>query len=387
MRFFITSTSPAAALLCGENFFRASAYGAVFRLDPNEIFIGSGNENVPVSALLVLTPISQSLFEPLCAELLFTRAGRDIELTVIGAAIRVVDWSCESESGSISDRIYELIPEYTRKERRLEAEQLDRLEYERNSGKSAEVFLYRDCGLRLGIHENGQERGYILGSGEDGKLRIVDAGFARLLAVHLKGCIKKNASDDSETGAERLCLFNEDFELFGEISGDRLYFEDGYLVAINELGTVLAHQQMLKYEIAADGVRLVYTEASNGEPDECAAGEIGWFTHPKQHAKTNEDAALALMECILIGREDGAMALLSPSLAYGLDFEGLFEFFGDFDEARKMPCFAKNGSPVIGAVRENRAKAYAFDFENGLINDISEFEPPASRHSQEGVTE
>jgi hypothetical protein len=93
------------------------------------------------------------------------------------------------------------------------------------------------------------------------------------------------------------------------------------------------------------------------------------------------------MECILLGREDGAMALLSPSLAYGLDFEGLYEFFGDFDEARKMPCFAKNGSPVIGAVRENRAKAYAFDFENGLINDISEFEPPASRHSQEGVTE
>lgn len=384
MRLFITSASPAAVQILGESFFRVGTDGSIFEFDSAELF-GTEKENRSVGALLLLTPISRSGLEPICAELLFSPIGNDIALRAECAAVRAVDWSFESENGAELERVYELIPDCPRRERRLEAKQLDRLEYERGAGKKAEIFLYRDCGMRLSIRENGEERGFILGSGEEGELRMLDAGFAHLLAVHIKGCADAMASVGEAADGERIMLFNELFELAGEISGDRLYFEDGCLIAINELGTVLAHQQRLKYEIGSEGVRIVCGGAADDAED--AVGEIGYFTHQKRRAKTEDEAALALMECVLLAREDEAMALLSPALADGLEFDGLFEFFGDFDEARKAPFCEKNDPPIIGAVREDRARAYAFDFKNGLINDISELEPPALRRQREGGTE
>ncbi len=384
MRLFITSASPAAVRILGESFFRVGTDGSIFEFDPAELF-GAEKESCFVSAILIVTPISQSGLDPICAELLFSPSGMDIALASKSTAVRAVDWSIEAENGTALERVYELIPDCPRRERRLEAKQLDRLEYERGAGKKAEVFLYRDCGMRLSIRENGKERGFILGSGEDGELRMLDAGFSRLLAAHIKGCADGISTELESAGGERIMLFNEHFELAGEICGDRLSFENGYLVAINELGTVLAHQQKLKYEIGAEGVRVICGELADDSVD--AVGEIGYFTHPKCRASSEEEAALAFMECVLLAREDEAMELLSPALAEGLEFDGLFEFFGDFDEARKAPFCEKNDPPIIGAVREDRARAYAFDFKNGLINNISELEPPALRQQREGGTE
>lgn len=383
MRLFITSASPAAVRILGESFFRVGTDGSIFEFDPAELF-GAEKESCFVSAILIVTPISQSGLDPICAELLFSPSGMDIALASKSTDVRAVDWSIEAENGTALERAYELIPDCPRRERRLEAKQLDSLEYDRG-GEKAQIFLYRDCGMRLSIRENGKERGFILGSGEDGELRMLDAGFSRLLAAHIKGCADATASVGEAALGERIMLFNELFELVGEISGDRLYFEDGCLIAINELGTVLAHQQRLKYEIESEGVRVVCGGAADDAED--AVGEIGYFTHQKRRAKTEDEAALALMECVLLAREDEAMALLSPELAEGLEFDGLFEFFGDFDEARKAPFCKRNDPPIIGAVREDRARAYAFDFKNGLINDISELEPPALRRQREGGTE
>lgn len=383
MRLFITSASPAAVRILGESFFRIGTDGSIFEFDPAELF-GAEKESCFVSAILVLTPISQSGLDPICSELLFSPSGMDIALASKSTDVRAVDWSIEAENGTALERVYELIPDCPRRESRLEAKQLDSLEYD-CGGEKAQIFLYRDCGLRLSIREDGEERGFILGSGEDGELRMLDAGFSRLLAAHIKGCADGISSELEAAGGERIMLFNERFELAGEICGDRLSFENGYLVAINELGTVLAHQQKLKYEIGAEGVRVICGGAADDSVD--AVGEIGYFTHPKRRASSEEEAALAFMECVLLAREDEAMELLSPALAEGLEFDGLFEFFGDFDEARKAPFCEKNDPPLIGAVREDRARAYAFDFKNGLINDISELEPPALRRQRGGGTE
>jgi len=383
MRLFITSASPAAVRILGESFFRVGTDGSIFEFDPTELF-GAEKESCFVSAILIVTPISQSGLDPICAELLFSPSGMDIALAAKSTAVRAVDWSIEAENGTALERVYELIPDCPRRERMLEAKQLDSLEYDRG-GEKAQIFLYRDCGMRLSIRESGEERGFILGSGEDGDLRMLDAGFSRLLAAHIKGCADGISSELESAGGERIMLFNEHFELAGEICGDRLSFENGYLVAINELGTVLAHQQKLKYEIGAEGVRIVHGGTADDAED--TVGEIGYFTHQKRRAKTEDEAALALMECVLLAREDEAMALLSPELAEGLEFDGVLEFFGDFDEARTAPFCKRNDPPIIGAVREDRARAYAFDFKNGLINDISELEPPALRRQREGGTE
>lgn len=382
MLIFVSSSFPAAVQICGKDFFRSGTDKTIFELDMKEIFCKSETECERVNALLILTPVSSGA-QPLCAELLFSCSGIELALTGECPGIRVIDWSIETNDGTEFERIYELIPECQRRGHSLESKQLDRLEFERDGGERTEVVLYRDCGLRLSIIENGVERGLILGSGEDGELRLIDAGFARLIIVHLKGCPNCISAFESEDDNERLMLFNERFELSGEIHGDRLFIEDGYLIAVNELGTVLAHQQRLKYEISADGLRICSGFVLQEDAVDAAIGEIGFFTHPKRENMTDEETALALMECTLLGREDETMSLLSPTLADGLDFAALTAFMGDFDEARKAPFSKRNSAPIIGAVKEGRAKAYAFEVENGLINDISELEPHDLRHSKE----
>ena len=412
----ITSAAPSAVSIHGEGFFRAGTDKTLFRFDAEEVF-GVGTNSLSTSALIVLTPVTGFGAEPLCRELSFCRSGVGMPLKSEAGdslgGLRLIDWSADgaegaegaeecAESGAEEcaenaaeecglERVYELISEYPRSERPSEPKQLDSLEFElssgENAGSSASVRLYRDCGLRLSVRVNGDERGYILGRGTEGELRLLDAGFARLIVVHAS-CGEGSA----EAGSfERLLLFNERFELEGELEGDRCFIEDGRFIVINELGTVFSHQQRLRYEPSGEGLRSVcgvsgpHSEGGEGALDE--AFEIGYFTHPMRRAADEWEAALALMECLLLGMGEEAMALLTPALAEGLDFSGLSEFFGDFDEARPSPFRKKSDPPVIGAVREGRARAYGFELEGGLISDISELASPFSQRAQEGAKE
>ncbi|MBR3298487.1 MAG: hypothetical protein IKI64_04715 [Clostridia bacterium] len=400
----ITSDAPSAVSIHGEGFFRAGTDKTLFRFDAEEVF-GVGTDELSTSALIVLTPVTGCGAEPLCRELSFYRSGTGLLLKANdgdscgGGGLRLIDWSADgaergAERGAEEcefERVYELICEYPRSERAIEPKQLDSLEFElsssENAGSSASVLLYRDCGLRLSVRVNGGERGYILGRGTEGELRLLDAGFARLIVVHASF-----GEGSAEAGRfERLLLFNERFELEGELEGDRCFIEDGRFIVINELGTVFSHQQRLRYEPSGEGLRSVcgvsgpHSEGGEGALDE--AFEIGYFTHPMRLAADEWETALALMECLLLGRGDEAMALLTPALAEGLDFGGLSEFFGDFDEARASPFRQKSDPPIIGAVKEGRASAYGFELEGGLISDISELASPFSQRAQEGAKE
>ena len=63
---------------------------------------------------------------------------------------------------------------------------------------------------------------------------------------------------------------------------------------------------------------------------QCAAVEIGWFSGAQRDPTSPREACEALVQAMEAGAESAAMLCLTPSLAEGLSFEDLKEFFGDF---------------------------------------------------------
>ena len=301
MQIYITSEIPSAVSIHAERFFRAGTDTTVFRFGTDEFFESTSNGSESASALLLLSPAGSSC-KPICAALTILRRSGELFLDakIEGDYLRVIDWSGEGSENSAVEPILELIPEYPESERILEPCELDMLQVERSSKDRTELNLYRDCGLRLSVRENGGERGYFLGSGETGSLRLLDVGFERVLIVHASGCGGSSQFKNRESASEKLIIFNESFELIGEIRGGRCFIENGYLVAINELDTVHLHQQRLKYELTIEGLRPFCDDA---DADEGAGiGELGFFTHPARRPESEEETALALMECVLLER-------------------------------------------------------------------------------------
>lgn len=60
------------------------------------------------------------------------------------------------------------------------------------------------------------------------------------------------------------------------------------------------------------------------------SSELGWFTRGERSASEPADVCVALLEAIEAGASETAMACLTPSLAEGLAFADLREFFGAF---------------------------------------------------------
>lgn len=58
--------------------------------------------------------------------------------------------------------------------------------------------------------------------------------------------------------------------------------------------------------------------------------EIGWFTCDEKEPSTPGEVCLSLLQSVKAGMSEAAMRCLTPSLADGLSFADLKEFFGDF---------------------------------------------------------
>ena len=73
-----------------------------------------------------------------------------------------------------------------------------------------------------------------------------------------------------------------------------------------------------------------------------AGSELGWFTCVPKPAATPVDICAALLQALKADMPSVAMECLTPSLAEGLSFADLKEFFGGFDS------FAQSISPACG---------------------------------------
>lgn len=386
MRMYLTSRIRAAVSIYYDGKALFGMDGGLFSIDESQIKSVLESKQRSVSMMILIIPITSSGRKPISTELeLKLRDEGRIGISSSDRCVRILDWS--GSEATEAETIIEIIPYFDTADRQLPPMLLDSIETDAidfisiNGNPVSSIGLYRDDGIRLIACSNEVEKGFYICDGESGALKTIDAGFGRFLVIHVCGCKGHNGRDLSESGErfERLIVLDADLKQIGVVCGSCCTVEDGCLIAVDELETVLGHQRRLKYELFSDGLKAAqeYSTEMDLEPEQGdPIGEIGFFTHMQTAPENEANASLALLECILLGRRDEAMSLLAPELRKNLDFDSLCDFFGDFDEARVAPFNEEMRICAVGAVKNDSASVYSFEFKNGSINDVSELEPP-----------
>ena len=170
---------------------------------------------------------------------------------------------------------------------------------------------------------------------------------------------------------EKLVALNDKIEVAAALAGEICRIENGYLTAIEPLGTVLGHEKRTRYEFFGGSLREL-------------PPETGFFTNRAHMPNSPQETALALMQAVRLGREDEADALLSRELAETLSFAELCDFFGSFADERIAPSglcepTAYDNSTaekiIVGAIKTDagglvRAEKFVFTIENGVVTDV-----------------
>jgi hypothetical protein len=102
-----------------------------------------------------------------------------------------------------------------------------------------------------------------------------------------------------------------------------------------------------------------------GEHLQQAGAEIGWFAGAAREPASPREACDALVQAVQAGAQGPAMRCLTPSLAEGLTFEDLREFFGDFVQAAPAisPACSQSGFALKYAAAAHRFTAREFVVE------------------------
>lgn len=243
------------------------------------------------------------------------------------------------------------------------------------------ITLFRDDGLRLSVEEGGSEYSRYVCNGTDGKAHLLDIGRERLLVIHAAGCRRESTEAEPPPFAagcglcEKLVALNEKLEIVTALSGRSCRIENGYLTAIESLGTVLGHEVRTRHEFFGGELRKL-------------PPETGFFTEPARMPTSPQETALALMQAVRLRREDEADALLSHELAQALSFDELCDFFGSFSDEKIVPPgfveiksenIAPTASTAVGALQKDengllRADKFVFEIKNGVVTDVEEAE-------------
>lgn len=230
---------------------------------------------------------------------------------------------------------------------------IDRIE-PRLNGRSFQLTLYYENGIKLSIEEEGRALGgYALGEGEGGSLAVVELGGANYIAARIR----------SKRG-ERLLLLNDAMEEALDLSAKSVRIENGVVEAIDPLGTLLGHERRTCYRY------------ESGEGFLALPAETGFFTCPPRAPRGALERAIAFAEAVREGFEAEAVSYLSDDLAASISFDALRDFLGTFTAAR--PPISDGSGCFLGliAVEDGNlscARLYEFEFaEDGRIENITE---------------
>ena len=102
-----------------------------------------------------------------------------------------------------------------------------------------------------------------------------------------------------------------------------------------------------------------------------AGTEIGWFVGASREPASPREVCDALVQAVGAGAQDAALRCLTPSLAEGLSFEDLKEFFGDFVQAAPAisPACSQSGFALKYAAGAHRFTAREFCVETRQEKD------------------
>ncbi|MFR7609657.1 MAG: hypothetical protein ACLUZ4_02465 [Christensenellaceae bacterium] len=189
-----------------------------------------------------------------------------------------------------------------------EPARLGSVDFPTGNGRQRRVALFRDGGLRISVEESGQERSWYVCGGTDGKAHVLDVGRERLLVIHASGC-RRCENSEAETPVlgfkcgcrcEKLVVLNDKIEIAAALAGEICRIENGYLTAIEPLGTVLGHEKRTRYEFFGGSLRELPPKQA--------------FHKPGAYAELPQETALALMQAVRLGREDEPMPCCPASL-------------------------------------------------------------------------
>lgn len=222
-----------------------------------------------------------------------------------------------------------------------------------HASKPAKAELYSDNGLGLMLSPRGGQASYFgLGEGSNGRLRVLDMGSKRVLAV----------TADTAKG-RRLIVLGPDAEILLDEEGtNEAGIYDGLPSVIDALDSVRGLEKRTRFELEREGfVRL--------EP------EYGFFTHEERIPSDDARKALAAAEDAAFGL-DKQTQFMAPELKESLGEGALKDFLGEYSRAMLHPMEEREGRVTVGLTAENgsviRPRRFVFAFEDGLISDIEE---------------
>lgn len=219
--------------------------------------------------------------------------------------------------------------------------------------KPARAELYSDNGLGLAlVPRSGAAAYFSLGEGENGDLRVIDLGSARVLVV--------TADTDSGT---RVVAVGQDAEIMLDEKGSGgAGIADGLLYVVERLDSVRGLERRTRFEYVKGGFTAL-------------APELGFFTRDRHEPANDAERAVAAAEDVLFGLMEGR-GLLSEELSESLGEGSLGEFLGEFKRVFVHPIEEREGRVTLGLSLDEgpvlRPRRFVFVFENGLISDIEE---------------
>ena len=169
---------------------------------------------------------------------------------------------------------------------------------------------------------------------------------------------------------------------FGKTSDNEDYLYAAHILP--ELHTDIC-TLCIGHSIESEGIFVVEDSAfmqkktrwdKNGQALCPVSSELGWFTCEPRGASSPAEICTALLEAVKADAKEVAMACLTPSLAEGLSFADLKEFFGDYDTIAQTlsPACGQGGIALKYSVGNNLYVAREFcvetkKTEKGLLID------------------
>ncbi len=212
--------------------------------------------------------------------------------------------------------------------------------------------LYSENGLRLLVEDGGHTRtGISLGHGAGGSLALYAAGGTQFAAIRTVS-----------SAGQKLLILDSALQSALEINAEEILLEEDCICAVTSLGTLMGHQQRVRYVFEND----VFSSG---------ATETGFFTRSYTFPKDNRELTTAFCEAVREGFEDEAFSYLTEELHRTMNFADLRDFLGNFSCCR--PPLSDQSGALLGLIacesdRISSARLYEFSFENGRISDISE---------------
>lgn len=220
-------------------------------------------------------------------------------------------------------------------------------------GERIRAELFYDNGLNIAYYRDGARPvSMAIGEGESGKLRVLDVGSARFIAV--RAAVPE--------GKRLVLLDREGVSVLDETGTDADVIE-GFPTVTEALPSVRGLLRRTRFAFSKG--------AFTGLPP-----ETGFFGKDEHIPASDAERAVSIAEELRIGYEERWRGLVYADLSEALEGDALKRFLGEYDAVRPHPVEEREGRVTVGLISKNglvmTPRKFLFVFEGGLLTDVEE---------------